>query len=572
MKKTPIYLLIGLALLAGCGKKNGESAKALSGLTQHALDSLKTTKYFADRDIRKYLQEEFEQFYQNRAYAPAWISDDGPLPQATEMLDILDKAYQEGLQPDDYNPKEMRALAQQIFKEKAFSGDKRLSKMVELDFLMTANSLMYVSHVLSGRIDPEKLESSWVFIPRKKNLAAFLQSAIENQKMEQAIASLLPTTTFYPTLKSKLALYREMASRGGWPVVPSNQKLRLGSTGPAVATLKKRLMLSGDLDSTLSDNQMKAGMSFEDKKAATDIFDNQLVEAIKLFQGRHGLSPTGQVDPLTLAELNIPASQRLQQIELNMERLRWYPDSILGDNYVLVNVPEFKLRVIEGTKPVLEMRVIVGKEFTFTPIFSDTLEYIVFSPDWTVPNSIIENEILAKLQDNPDYLNKLDLQLYKTWNDNDTIPIDPQEVDWSTVSGAKFPYRLVQKPGLKNPLGLVKFMFPNPMFIYLHDTPSDHLFSKLERGMSHGCIRVEHPVELAEYLLSHNKNVWTKDSIEAKLHLDKPKIAKLDKKIPVQITYQTAWVDNQGMLNFRQDIYDHDKVQNKAIIRKEKAL
>jgi murein L,D-transpeptidase YcbB/YkuD len=572
LKKSLICLALGLALLASCGKKGGDTNEALATRTQQALDSLKTTKYFADRDIRKYLQAEFEHFYQNRGYAPAWISEEGLLPQADEMLEIFDKAAIEGLQPDDYNPKEMRILAKKIYHEKAFSDNQRLSRMIELDFLLTANSLMYASHLLSGRIDPEKLESSWVFIPRKKNLAAFLQSAIEKQKMEESIASLLPTTSAYQPLKSKLALYRQIASRGGWPVVPGSQKLRLGAKGPAVSALKKRLMLSVDLDSSHVNNQQQAGFGLSQSKIATDAFDNQVAEAIKLFQNRHGLNATGQVDAITLAELNIPANQRLQQIELNMERLRWYPDSILGDNYVTVNVPEFKLRVMESTKPVLDMRVIVGKEFTSTPIFSDTIEYIVFSPDWTVPNSIIENEILAKLQANPDYLSKLDLELYKSWDDKDTIPIDPQEIDWINVSGEKFPYRLVQKPGLKNPLGLIKFMFPNPMSIYLHDTPSDHLFTKIERGMSHGCVRVERPAELAEYLLSHNKNAWTKDSIQANMLLAKPRIVRLEKKIPVQITYQTAWVDNEGQLNFRPDIYDHDKIQNKAIIRKEKAL
>ncbi|MBC7920592.1 MAG: L,D-transpeptidase family protein, partial [Ferruginibacter sp.] len=455
--------------------------------------------------------------------------------------------------------------------------NNRLADLIELDFRMTANYLTYASHLFSGRTNPTRLNKDWLSKPRKKDLSAYLEAAIGNNQVGQSLADLLPRSAQYTNLRQQLMHYAAIGARGGWPAVSDPASLRKGGSGPAVAALKMRLMRTGDLDSTRletrSETQLgtrSAGVATVSSVPGRDRFDAQVETALKNFQERHGQDPTGRVDSATLAELNVSAAQRIQQIELNMERLRWQSDSGLGSNYLLVNVPEFRARVIEGNRVPLTMRVIVGREFTSTPIFTDTLEYLVFSPDWTVPKSIIEKEMLPRIRENTDYLEKHDLWVFKTWEAGDTIPLDPKAVDWTDVKVAD--YRVVQKPGPRNPLGLVKFMFPNPMAIYLHDTPADHLFGAEQRGLSHGCVRVEKPLELAEYLLREKEGEWGRDSLLVHRRAEKPRIVRLARKIPIRITYQTAWVDERGRVNFRADLYDHDKVQTKAITRKEKAL
>jgi L,D-transpeptidase YcbB len=560
-------------LLAGCGESEEKKNQALAERAQKALDSLKATKFFADREIRTYLKDEFEKFYQNRNYRLAWVSDKGLRPDGQAFLETLDQAYNEGLDPEDYGTKDVRALQKQIFEEKTFKGDIRTARMLQLDFMMTANYLMYASHLLSGRIDPQKLNPEWKFKPRKKDLAVHLEEALKGNEVDKSIASLLPEDREYVQLREKLSQYRQIVTAGGWPIVPG-QKLKKGAAGPAVEALRKRLTLSGDLDSNQISGPMEAGIGVKVSNVSnvSTMFDVQMESALKSFQDRHGLKPSGQLDAATLSALNMPAKQRLQQIALNMERIRWQPDTLKEVRYIIVNVPEFKLRVIENSRQAMAMRVIVGQEFTSTPIFSDTIQYLVFSPDWTVPNSIIQNELWAKLVADPEYLTRIGLEVYQTWNASDTIPMDPHDVDWAGMDPAKFPHRVVQKPGPNNPLGVVKFAMPNKMSIYLHDTPADHLFAKQERGMSHGCVRLEKPIELARYLLQDNKPPIKDEEMNEWMHLPKPKNVRLSTKVPVRIMYQTAWVDEKGLLNFREDIYDHDKAQLAAIVKKEKSL
>jgi len=572
VKKAPLYFIYAVLLfVAGCGKNEEKTNEAMANITRHALDSLKSTKFFADRDIRTYLKEEFEKFYQNRQYQTAWVSDKGLRSDGKSFLETLEQASNEGLESEDYGVNDIRALEKKIFEDKVFKGDARLAQMVELDFRMTSNYLMYASHLLSGRINPQKLNAEWKFTPRKKDLVAHLEEALRGNDVGASLNSLLPENREYTQLREKLAQYRKVAEAGDWPQVPTQLKLKKGASGQDVALLKRRLMLSGDLESASLKSPLQAGMATDNPSPATDIFDEQVEAALKSFQERHGQNPTGQLDAGTVAALNISAAHRVKQIALNMERIRWQPDTLTDERYIVVNVPEFKLRLMENAGQAMDMRVIVGKEFNSTPIFSDTIEYLVFSPNWTVPNSIIENEIMPKLVNDAGHLDKLGLEVYSSWNDKDTIPMNAREVNWASIDPARFPYRIVQKPGPKNPLGLVKFDMPNKMSIYLHDTPSDHLFAKEQRGMSHGCVRVEKPLDLAKYLLQDNAPI-TDEELNEWMHQPKPKRVKLAKKVPVRLTYLTAWVDEQGRANFREDIYEHDKVQMSAIVRKEKSL
>ncbi|MDQ3291909.1 MAG: L,D-transpeptidase family protein, partial [Bacteroidota bacterium] len=281
------------------------------------------------------------------------------------------------------------------------------------------------------------------------------------------------------------------------------------------------------------------------------------VQALQKFQQRYGLPVTGKVDTKTLTALNVPVEKRIQQVILNLERMRWLPRQ-KGATVITVNIPEFKLRVWEQKKPVLEANVVVGKIGHTTPIFEDSLETIVFSPEWNVPNQIAVNEILPKLQENPNYLHKNNFEVYKSFKAN-AKPINPYSVNWKNVSPENFTYRFVQKANKKNSLGAVKFLFPNPLNIYIHDTPAKQLFKENQRAYSHGCIRLENPGKLAARLLKNEAN-WTEAKIQEKMHLTESTEVELSKKVKVEITYLTAFVQN-GKLNFRDDVYGYDQPQ-----------
>jgi murein L,D-transpeptidase YcbB/YkuD len=352
-------------------------------------------------------------------------------------------------------------------------------------------------------------------------------------------------------LKSELAKYKEIAKQGAWPLLPSENISSKGISAETASLLKKRLAHSGIIDTT---------------QVASSGDASQLEEALRDFQQRHGLKPDGKLTAETVKWLNRPVQEVVQMIELNMERIRWLPDSI-GDTYLLVNTPEYVLKAFKEGKKEMEMNVIVGQEYASTPVFTDTLEYVVFNPDWTVPPSIAQKEILPILQKNPDYLLNQDMSVYETWNEKDTMALDPHATDWSQFTPETFKYRIVQNPGPKNPLGLIKFMMPNDLFIYLHDTPADHLFGRSKRSLSHGCIRLEKPTELAMYVLG-----WDEAKVKEYISKEKPENVSLKEKMPVQIVYRTAWVDEEGKLNLRDDIYGYDKIQQRAITSKENQL
>jgi murein L,D-transpeptidase YcbB/YkuD len=265
------------------------------------------------------------------------------------------------------------------------------------------------------------------------------------------------------------------------------------------------------------------------------VFDAALAAAVSRFQRRHGLEVTGKVDEETLAELNVPVEDRIRQLQVNMERWRWMPAS-LGDRYIMVNVPEFRLDVIEGGKTAMTMRVIVGKDQSRTPAFSDKMSYIEVNPYWNIPESIANEEILPKLDSDPGYLAREGIER-----------VDPSQVG----SGLR------QPPGPTNPLGQLKFMFPNDFNIYLHDTPAGHLFAKEERLFSHGCIRIEKPFELAVYLLRDDPK-WSPEALQAAIDSGENKSISLSRPLPVHILYWTAWVDGDGTVELRRDVYGHD--------------
>jgi murein L,D-transpeptidase YcbB/YkuD len=297
--------------------------------------------------------------------------------------------------------------------------------------------------------------------------------------------------------------------------------------------------------------------------ASSEVYDDQLQAALIRFQERHGLAPDGRVGPKTRAALNVPIDARIQQMVLNLERRRWMPDD-RGARYVFVNLADFELKVVHEPKTVLDTRVVVGAPYQRTPVFSAEMTYVVINPYWHVPPGIARNELLPKIREDPRYLAANDFELLSDWSESATL-LDPLAIDWSAVSAQAFPYKLREKPGPGNALGRIKFMFPNRFNVYMHDTPARALFEKTVRSFSHGCIRVERPEEFGAVVLGRQPG-WSLDRIQAAIARGERRIVTLAAPLPVHITYLTAWVNKDGSVHFRDDVYGRDALLAEALL------
>ncbi|NIS47358.1 MAG: L,D-transpeptidase family protein [candidate division Zixibacteria bacterium] len=430
-------------------------------------------------------------------------------------------------------------------------GDKKTPtprSLVDLELLLTDAFLIYGSHLLSGRINPETIDSEWFANRREADLAEVLQRALNESRIKEALQNLLPPQQNYQLMKTALANYREIESQGKWPGIPDGFKMQKGDQSERVALLRQRLMISGDLDSPAS--------------SEPDQFNDDLEQAVRRFQQRHGLDVDGTVGKETVAALNIPVEGRIRQIILNLERWRWLPQE-LGYRHIIVNIANFELDVFEQNQLTMTMRVIVGRSYRRTPVFSDKMTYLVFNPFWHVPPGIAVRDILPLARKDSLYLSKQKIKVFKGWG-GDAAEIDPKTIKWDSVSAKNFPYRFRQDPGPNNALGRVKFMFPNQFNVYLHDTPARELFQKTVRGFSSGCIRIEKPLELAEYVLRGDPK-WGREQIIAASDKHLEQTVRLPEPIPVHLLYWTAWVGEDGIIHFRKDIYGRDKPLDEAL-------
>ena len=317
-------------------------------------------------------------------------------------------------------------------------------------------------------------------------------------------------------------------------------------TEPRVALMRERLRLWGDLQPA-DDEAAKGG--------DPNVYDPAMERAVKRMQFRHGLAADGVVGESTLAALNVPAEQRVTQIALNLERRRWMPDD-LGQRHLLVNLADFTLKVVDEPKTIIDMRVVIGRTHHATPIFSHKMHYLVINPYWHVPPSIAEDELLPKIKKDVGYLAKKNFTVLSDWSSSAAV-VDPATIDWSQYSSNNFPFKLRQGSGDGNALGRLKFMLPNHFDVYLHDTPAKALFAKAQRSFSHGCIRVENAIGLAEVVLAPTSE-WTIDEIKTAIDSEERTIVRLVEPLPVHITYLTSWVNKDGTVHFRNDIYKRD--------------
>jgi murein L,D-transpeptidase YcbB/YkuD len=474
-------------------------------------------------------------FYVERNMRPAWTSGRGSNGEARDLAEVISRSDGEALDPENYGATNLN----QRLSEKTTDP----SALAELDLLCTIAALHYMSDMFDGRISPRALDAKWVTTPRQSDLDSLLSDALDHGSVKQALVDLEPEHDQYRKLRDARARYAKIVADGGWPELPAGSSLKKDERDPRVAVLRKRLVASGDLSAKHSN------------AADADLFDADLVQAVERIQRRYGKNPDGVVGETERAALNISAEERLRQIELNMERWRWLPKSF-GDQYVLVNVPEYLLRVMDQGKQALEMRVVVGKVDDPTPVFSDSLKYIVINPDWNVPDSIVLDEIIPAMQEDPEYLLKNHMRIF-TSRKKDAEEIDADSIDWSDSSSTNRIF-VRQDPGEENSLGRVKFMFPNQFDIYLHGTPAGHLFALEDRGFSHGCVRVEDPVALASYLL-RGQEEGDPERIRAMIESGETQTLHLEHPMPVHIVYFTAFVEEDGAVGFREDIYGIDR-------------
>jgi L,D-transpeptidase YcbB len=467
-------------------------------------------------------------FYHDRDFKPIWTRDSGPKTKARVLLEALKAAGDHGLNPARYS---IRDLEMRI-------DSRNPEELAEFDLLMSDVFADFGRDLSQGHVIPSGLEDTHIQTngPGPLNLIDGAEAADD---LGPYLDSLAPQTPQYARLKDKLATYRAIAAMGGWPRIAAGQTLKPGMSDPRVPALRRMLAITADYPS--------------DPHAASDHYDPDLVAAVQAFQARHGLAVDGVIGPATHAALEVPVEARIRQMEINMERRRWMPDD-LGQRHVFVNIADAFLKVVEDIgdreKTILGARLVVGKPYTRTPVFSHQMSYVEINPSWGVPASIANKEFLPKLKENPGALQAQNIRMFAGQTE-----VDPWSVDWASVS--RMPYQLRQDPGPTNALGRIKFMFPNKHSIYIHDTPSKNLFERDARFFSYGCMRVQDPQALAEVLLGDQG--WTIDRIQAQIDSGKQKVVNLKNKIPVHITYLTAWVNKDGTLHFRNDVYDRDR-------------
>lgn len=535
-----------------------------AGGAQPKLDSVYIIKYMAAEPKFKDQTEWAKKFYRERDFRLGWFRNHELVPQAKTLLGVINKAADEGLDPTEYKTKDFDKLFGDL---EAAQGDstRRNALEKEIDVALSGTYFNYASDFYRGTVDPRAVKAiDWNIKRNKIKLHKALMTILKERESTYGYYDFEPLHPEYDRLRKALADYRAIQRNGGWATLPATTRLKPGTASPAVAALRARLLgkdTTASSVATASTTPVVAVANKPGQPAATtpaaEKYDSELVAAVKTFQTENGLKPDGIVAGETLRLLNIPVNQRIDQIMLNMERWRWIPKKFEA-SYLLVNIPEYTLHVVEDNKEAFSMPVIVGKTLNATPVFSDKMEFVVLAPYWNVPYSIIDKELRPKLAANPQAtLDRLDMEVVKGWGAK-AAPIDPSSVDWANLTAKTWKYTLRRRPGPKNDLGDVKFIFPNSNDIYLHDTPHDELFSQTKRGFSHGCVRVAEPIKLAEYLL-RNKPGWDRTAIMDTIAGRREKYVTLPEKLPVYLVYFTTWVDEAGKVHFRDDIYGHDK-------------
>ena len=482
------------------------------------------------------------QFYRERSFAPVWVDERGPTALGKDLVETLGTTVLHGLRPEDYHSGCINAAVEDLGATPLTDLPGKIKDLAGLDVIMTDAFTILGDHLMGGKVDPENLFPHWTFEKRVLDVFVVLRRLVEHEDLQKALRELAPPHLDYWRLVENAGRLKAIADAGDWPPVPPGATLRSGDTDPRISPLRTRLAIGGDLMSSAATEE--------------NYFGEGLAAAVRRFQSRHGLGVDGVVGARTIEALNVPARERLKQLSVNLERWRWLPHR-WGDRYVLVNIAAFSLQAGGRDRAPLEMRVIVGEEFSRTPVFSEEMRYLEINPYWNVPPGIARKELLPRIKKNPAYLEKNRFELLAGWKEDSPV-LDPAAIEWSKIFSYNFPGRLRQMPGPGNALGRIKFMFPNRFDVYLHDTSNPELFAKTDRALSHGCIRVERPLELALFVLQDDP-AWTPERIRGLIDSGKRHVIHLPQRTKVHILYWTCWVDEQHTFHFRRDIYQRDE-------------
>lgn len=477
--------------------------------------------------------ERLEDFYVRQGNQPVWWDSlaGQRKPAADELLEILAQSLRHGLDPADYHVNTLRT--QWSVSEPA--------GIAMRDLLLTDAFLAYARRLYSGRHAPRELDPGWRIERQSLDAGELLRRVMGSADFRVQVERLAPLHSGYRRLQASLQQYHQFAVGSPWPLIVGGPLLRPGERDFRVRDLHERLRLEG----------YAVGDGYDDF-----LYDADLEAGVKQFQLLHGLKVDGVLGAGTVAALNVSPEQRIWQILLNMERWRWLPRD-LGEHYLMVNMAGFNLQAVEQDRTRLDMRVIIGTAYRSTPAFIGRLNHLVVNPEWNVPKTILREDIIPRQRENPNYLASQRIHVLDGWQPG-AAEIDPADIDWQAINPTHFPYRLRQEAGPNNSLGRVKFMLPNEYDIYLHDTPSRHLFAQTVRTFSSGCIRVEQPLELAEYLLASGGK-WDGEKLRALIKSGVTRTLILPEVTPVYILYWTAWVDDEGLTHFVDDIYGLDR-------------
>jgi len=498
-------------------------------------------------DYRKHVKK----FYELNGYSLSWTSGQEPTPQARQMIGLILQSDLKGLSPEDYDgPRWSERLA----------GLKPIARQLtevdvaRFDLALTVCSMRYISDLHIGKVNPKRLAFALDEESKKYDLAEFLKDTVlSGTDVAGVLAQVEPQYPGYRRAALALGAYIQLAKEDdGEQLPPARKPIAPGDTYPGVPRLTRLLRLVGDLPANAN------------APSGQDTYNGPLVDAVKNFQRRHGREPNGRIDAQTLSDLNVPLARRVRQMQLTLERWRWLPSSY-QQAPIVANIPEFRLRAYDKDLNIgVMMNVVVGKALGHnTPVFADTMRYVVFRPYWEVPPSITRAELVPHVVRDPDYLAKKGFEVVDSHQNVVTAGTVSSDVLSQLRSGR---LSIRQKPGPKNSLGLVKFVFPNSYNVYMHDTPATEAFAKSRRDFSHGCVRLERPADLAAWVLRDNPG-WSPERIRAAMNGSTTQQVSLAHPIPVLIVYGTVIVLEDGVVHFYDDIYGHDAALEKALVQ-----
>lgn len=539
IRKITFILFLGFSPLFLLASTHGDQ-DPLQDQIRLKLESIQPGRLLSIRNQNLSASGDIFSFYSNREFREIWSSDGILTELAYELRFEIRQSKFDGLDPQEYH----LGLVDTFFN--TFEANKKnkvpndLGELVDLELLLSDAFFQLAAHLERGKVNPALLKSTWEIArkPQKVNYGDLLSVSLASGEIRRNLETIYPKFTSYKRGREVIRQLDEKSKVDSlnWKPIKIDKTIKVGESNNSIPIIRQRLQFWGYMGYYETENPK--------------VYDSLLFEGVKEFQRKNGMEPDGALGKNSVAGINNSPSLLLDRAAVNMERLRWLPDTLKEAEIILVNIANYRLDYIYKMDTLFSSKVIVGRQYHSTPIFSAAMSYIVFSPYWNIPNSIARNEIIPAIRRNPDYLRQKNMEVV-TFSGQ---PVDPSTINWFNKS---FPYMIRQRPGGSNSLGLVKFMFPNRFSVYIHDTPTRALFDREDRALSHGCIRLQNPTEFAKILLRAMPE-WTDERINQAMNQKSERIVNLNRKIPVALVYLTFWADSKGQAHFRQDIYNRD--------------